>query len=551
VIWGVYNENPPATAINGKTLAQYARTLDPARVIVENSGGSLAIDQDFGWIDRATITPAWEMQGERILDIHVYLGSPLPGAVYDWLQSLGSGAASTVLADEGFGSVPVFEEFDRECRSYSGKIFVSELGCAGMSDLDKTVAGFGGREDLLDARELKAFRDSLHQGFQERGLDRIFGSLPDLITEAQRLQAIGNTQHLEAVFSNPRVSGYVMTQLNDVSYEFHAGLVDLWRIPKLAHAAAKAANQPWLLALKAKRGAAFAGEMIEVKITLVNRLPLPPETKLHVGISPSNQTLSTALHDVPLQAGIHPLGSIKIKTGVPGECQIAASLVAGGETLAESSQNILVLEAVDWEYLGIAVKSWGEPPESIYFQNEGNTAPQSGNPEPVVNLAAYPATLSEEDWDALFQTIESGGICIVGALRPEDKQSLQAFNRRGVNLKLSFGIGSWIGCYHWVPDSPIFAGLPNRGLAMKPYAEVLPKYVLSELGGDVQAGSLRNTQTRVEPPAMLWYSDIEVVRLGKGSIVFCQYRAFEKIDGDPVASRLAYNLLRFASQKRV
>ena len=551
VIWGIYNENPPATAFNGKTLAQYARTLDPTRVIVDNSGGSMAIDQDFGWIDRATVIPAWEMEGERILDIHLYLGSPLPQAVYNWLRNLGSGAPSSTLTDEGFGSVPVFEEFDRERRSYNGKIFVSEFGCAGMLDLDKTVADFGGREDLLDAREMKAFRDSLHRGFQERGLGRTFGALSTLISDAQKLQSIGNTQHLEALLSNPRISGYCITQLNDVSYEFHAGLVDLWRNPKPAYAAAKAVNQPRFLILKASREVAIPGDVVDVNITLVNRHPLPQETQLRVGISPSNETLPTNLYDVPRREGVHPLGSVQVKAGTPGECQIVASLVAGGDTLAESSQAILVLETVDWNNLGVTVKTWGKTPDSINFQSEGNMASQSGNPRPIVNLAAHPATLSEEEWDALFQAIGSGGVCIVGALRPEDKQAIQAFNKCGMNLKLHLGIGSWIGCYHWVPDSPIFVGLPNGGLAMKPYVEVLPKYVLSELGGDVQAGSLRNTETRVEAPAMLWYSDIEALQLGKGTILFCQYRAFEKIDANPVASRLAYNLLRSAAQRRL
>jgi hypothetical protein len=454
------------------------------------------------------------------------------------------------LADEGFGSVPVFEEFDRECRSYTGKIFVSELGCAGMSDLDMTVASFGGREDLLDARELKAFRDSLHQGFQERALERIFGSMPNLFLEAQRLQAIGNTQHLEAVLSNPRISGYVMTQLNDVSYEFHAGLVDLWRNPKLAHAAAKAANQSWLLILKADRWVATPEDVVDVKVTLVNGLPLPLNTRLKVALSSADGNVVNSLHDVPLHTGIHPLGSIQLKTGAPGECQINARLVAGEERLAESNQNVLVLEAADWNNLGVMVKSWGKPLESAYFQNGGVTAPQSGNPEPVMNLAAQPNTISQDEWEALFEAIGSGEVCILGALRPEDTQVIQEFNKRGLNLKLNFGIGSWIGCYHWVPDSPIFAGLPNGGLAMKPYAEVLPKYVFSELGGEVQAGSLRNTQTRQEPPAMLWYSDIEAVQFGKGVIWFCQYRIFDRIDRDPIASRLAYNLLRFAAEKR-
>jgi hypothetical protein len=104
-----------------------------------------------------------------------------------------------------------------------------------------------------------------------------------------------------------------------------------------------------------------------------------------------------------------------------------------------------------------------------------------------------------------------------------------------------------MGCYHWIPVSDPFDGLPAGGLAMGSYADVLPKYVLSELGGEVLAGSLRNTQSRQEAPAMLWYSDIETLRFGAGRIIFCQYRVFEKIDQDALAARLAYNLLRYSA----
>jgi len=77
--------------------------------------------------------------------------------------------------------------------------------------------------------------------------------------------------------------------------------------------------------------------------------------------------------------------------------------------------------------------------------------------------------------------------------------------------------------------------------------EVVPKYVLSELGGKVFAGSISNTQSRQGPLHMLWYSDIESVRLGQGNLLFSQYRAFEKLDQDPLAERLAYNLLKYAA----
>jgi hypothetical protein len=66
---------------------------------------------------------------------------------------------------------------------------------------------------------------------------------------------------------------------------------------------------------------------------------------------------------------------------------------------------------------------------------------------------------------------------------------------------------------------------------------------MSELGGEVLAGSFSNTQTRLEAPAMLWYSDIEKITLGKGRLVFCQYLIFDHLMADPLASRLLANLI--------
>jgi hypothetical protein len=163
-------------------------------------------------------------------------------------------------------------------------------------------------------------------------------------------------------------------------------------------------------------------------------------------------------------------------------------------------------------------------------------------------LAAHPGALSPEQWDILFETAGAGGAAVIGALRLEDTGAIREIARRGFDLRLHPGIGSWMGCYHWIPESELFSGLPAGGLAKQPYAEILPKYILSELGGEVLAGSLRNTQSKQEAPAMLWYSDIEAVPYGKGVLIFCQYRAFEKLESDPVAARLAYNLLQFAGK---
>jgi hypothetical protein len=100
-----------------------------------------------------------------------------------------------------------------------------------------------------------------------------------------------------------------------------------------------------------------------------------------------------------------------------------------------------------------------------------------------------------------------------------------------------------MGCYHWIPANPLFSGLPGGGLAGEAYVNVRPHYVLSELGGDVLAGSFSNSQSRLEAPAILWYSDIEKITLGKGCLVFCQYLIFDIPLADPLADWLLANLM--------
>ena len=117
-----------------------------------------------------------------------------------------------------------------------------------------------------------------------------------------------------------------------------------------------------------------------------------------------------------------------------------------------------------------------------------------------------------------------------------------------MEVVLHLGFGNWMGCYHWIPAGDVFAGLPQNTLAGDPYAEIAPQYSLSDLGGEVLAGALQNTHTPKELPRMLWFSDIEVVRLGKGRLIFCQYRAFDRAQTNPVAARLACNLLRVAQR---
>jgi len=552
VIWGIHNENRNANKASGEAFARYIRALDPTRVILSNSGGSFTIDQDYGWVDRTTVVPNRKTEHQKFQDLHVYIGTPISGKAYAWLKRLGMYDPSIEMVAEGFGTAGIYEEFYRELKSYQGKVFVSELGCGGMADLDAVVAGFGNQQNLLDAVEARSFRDSLHTGYRKRKLDQVFGSIENMVRSAQRLHAQGNKRQIEALFCNPRISGYILTQLNDVSYEFHAGILDLWRNPKLAYEALKQINKPHCIILHPETPVVRLGSLATVDATLVDWLPLDGSEGVSIQIfDPLGKEINDGMISTPSGSGIKKLGKYSINTGnAPGKYRFSAKLVKDEKTLAETTEEILVLEPVDIQSKVEVIDWLGALPDWLSLISHQNLTNQRETGLEVEKKRVFavpePETLLEEDWKYLFSSVDQGGTAIIGPMNPGDSKTLSALKSRGLEIELHMSIGSWMGCHHWVPKTKLFEGLPTGDFAGEFYKDSLPRYGLSELGGDLLAGSLMNTQTRHEKPVMVWYSDIEAIRYGNGKIIFCQYRIFNHEDPSPLGIRMVFNLIDIA-----
>jgi hypothetical protein len=552
VIWGIHNENRNVDKLSGGAFARFIRALDPTRVILSNSGGSFVIDQDYGWVNRTSVVPNRKTEHQKFQDLHIYIGTPISTKAYEWLKELGLYDPSVDMFAEGFGTSEIYDEFYRELQSFQGKVFVSELGCGGMVDLDVVVAGFGDQQHLLDAEEARSFRDSLHKGFHERNLEQVFNSVEKMVLSAQRLHAQGNKRQIEALFCNPRISGYILTQLNDVSYEFHAGILDLWRNPKLAYDALKQLNKPHCMILHPETPVVGLGDPIRLDAVLVDWVSLDGSEEVHIHISaPCGKELKKIMIIPPGGSGIKKLGKFSIDSGsTPGEYLVLARLANGEETLAETTEVVLVVETVNIRRKVDSVAWMGSLPNwlSLILDQNKTTQMRAESDRQNKRVLAVPApdTLDEVDWSFLFSSLDQGGTIIIGSLEPGDSKAISALRARGLDIELNMSIGSWMGCHHWVPKVKIFEGLPAGDFAGEVYKDSLPRYGLSELGGEVLAGSIKNTQTRHESPIMVWYSDIETIRYGNGRIIFCQYRLFTEGKPDPLKTRMIFNLLDFA-----
>ncbi len=82
-------------------------------------------------------------------------------------------------------------------------------------------------------------------------MNDLYPDLEQFCLDQQSIHGAANKRMIEAVRSNPNVSGYCIHALAAGDWILGAGLIDLWRQPKsYAYEATKAANQPRILAIR-------------------------------------------------------------------------------------------------------------------------------------------------------------------------------------------------------------------------------------------------------------------------------------------------------------
>jgi hypothetical protein len=474
------------------------------------------------------------------MDLHLYIGGILNGRVYNWLKSLRKGVNSLPLYESGFGFKPLIAEFDRKMADYGGKIFVSEMGCGGFTDLDKTMKGFGDQMDLVDAQEIEIIRQDLHSGFKKRNLKRIFGSINNLIKTAIRQQTLAIRSQVEAIISNPNISGYSLTQLEDVSWEFQAGILDLWQNPKPSYFELIRLNKDTVVIIHPLSHITTPYKPIILETSILHRTDPIEDVDIQLFIIPPDGVKYIQTHQkISLTEGINNLDDEQFLSGdLTGNYVIHMKAIANDMLLAESTTEILVVSDYQEIQTSAEIEWLGKIPDLPI----GMSAPSSSANK--FFIAAFPSTLSENQLRTRIEMIANGGGTLsVGPLSPSDRMVIDIFNEFGIELRLKFGIGNWMGCHHWLPPELINETLFTNPIADEKFIGITPRYSFLENNGNVIAGSFQNGKSHREPIGMVWYSDIEKVSLGKGSVVFCQYRIFNQLKSHPLASRILDGIL--------
>ncbi len=117
-------------------------------------------------------------------------------------------------------------------------------------------------------------------------------------TQAQG--AAGNRRQIEAVLTNRRASGYILTALNDGGSEFHAGILDLWRRPKTTYHDLPRLNRDRVLVLYGERAVVTRGDEAVVRLTVVDHVFAPAGGRILVQVcDPDGRTIAEEERTIP------------------------------------------------------------------------------------------------------------------------------------------------------------------------------------------------------------------------------------------------------------
>jgi hypothetical protein len=123
--------------------------------------------------------------------------------------------------------------------------------------------------------------------------------------------------------------------------------------------------------------------------------------------------------------------------------------------------------------------------------------------------------------------------------------------------RLKQAVGTWTCIPHIVKDHPVFGGLPVNCMMGPIYENVWAQNTLLDVGGETIVAAIGydwfpdydlRKRHYYGPGDTWWGADLAVVPLGKGRCIVSQLRLVENLGKDPVADRILFNLIQFASR---
>jgi len=452
---------------------------DDRRWLIETFDWAKTLVPDSLLVDNSPCFPRNYHLKTEIEDFHWYNGFPHQNEAF--------AATTRAFADRAAWT---FSRHGDAERRGDEPLICSEFGVWGLPHPREILEADGSEpwwfESGHDWNLGAAYPHGIETRFRDAQLAPIFGDLNGFVSAAQELQYRGLKRQIETLRWERPISGYVITELNDVQWESN-GLMDVRNHPRAFVERLADLQRPWLIIAQTTRTAVRACERFEVSVRLAGAADLPRDARLkwrfasqsgeaELGPEPTILALSAGAADViaivPLELEARD-GKWRVLSCNALELCVVPPLAGGAPSLFPidgAASNMLA--AIGWPNRAANAE-----------QADIVLATRLTTPVREALLAGRKIVLIANSPEALIDPERK--------LPPNDRHNFPMMllrERAGTPWD-----GQWMGAFTWRRMDGPWSGLPGGPMLDEHWSGLLPNHVLTgfpstAFGGLVDAG---------------------------------------------------------------
>jgi glycosyl hydrolase family 2 len=452
---------------------------DDRRWLIETFDAAKALIPESLLVDNSPCFPRNYHLKTDLEDFHWYNGFPHQNEAFAATTRAFAGRAAWTFSPHG----------DAERRG-DEPLICSEFGVWGLPHPGEILEPDGSEpwwfESGHDWNLGSAYTHGIETRFRDAGLAPIFGDLDGFVSAAQDLQHRALKRQIETLRWERSISGYVITELNDVQWESN-GLMDVQNRPRAFAEHLANLQRPWLIIARAPRTAVRAGERFDVALRLAGAAEPPEGAMLTWRLA--DKSGEAALGPEPTTVSL-TAGAVDAITVLPLELEARD---AGGRLLSRNEMELCIvpplgaaapsLFPIDGAARGaLAAIGW---PNSAATPEEAEIvlATRLTTPVRASLIAGRKVVLIANSADALID--------------PQRKLPLNdRHNFPSMLLRERAGTpwdGQWMGAFAWRRTDGPWSGLPGGPMLSEHWTGLLPNYVLTgfpstAFGGLIDSG---------------------------------------------------------------
>ncbi len=536
VSWILGSENGPLVLENGNKLLNAVDSFDKCRPIISNLNcvylsNEEEFHKDTGKLMGVTNEKIFLYSSHR-LHLRMNPNAALTDFLSHYCEKIQSEDEEISIPDTTLGDSHFQDEYMEFANDVDGKILVTLKNHTILPDSPTDIKG------PRSAKNNKAIKQLFKQveSFIANKELSIWKNFSDFNEDAYKLALESKRTQINAIQSNPLVSGYMLDQWADFGTDF-CGLVDENRKNKVLEDFTKTVTTPTRLLVTGFEPVCAPHTELSFQLALLNQKRLE-NIDIEIAIFDANgKKVSSEKHKAKGQTSLTPLGTFStVSPKTPGDYTLSLSLSFRGELVSETKEKMLVLEDADVK----AAMS-----QVCFLDNNAETTADALAALEGTEKIIFTASLNSWSDKVLNRiaelTRDNGRTLFLSDLNLEDIEAFNSSHHFSQSLDAHFTTGAnGISIHYLVNKSALLPEFAGHQILDGLSSSVLPSISLTELpNAQVLARSVSISDGELKTGV-----DLQIIPFGKGRIVFNQLNLFEGLETNPLADRVFTKLIK-------